>query len=61
VVAAVLTRIWSIRTTGKDAGQVKPKPSPATFWADCICAPMSREAVQKPALGFTRTDPRWAT
>jgi hypothetical protein len=22
-----LTRIWSIRTTGKDAGQVKPKPS----------------------------------
>ncbi|MCW2915620.1 MAG: Microsomal epoxide hydrolase [Actinomycetia bacterium] len=23
------TRIWSNRTTGKDAGQVKPKPSPA--------------------------------
>ena len=81
---------------GKDAGQVKPKPSPATSWAECICevrsvnarssmvpfrspssttrllgsaamawpsacTPMSREAVQKPALGFTRTDPGWAT
>jgi hypothetical protein len=91
-----LTRIWSIRSTGKDAGQVKPKPFPAMAWAECSCAvipanarssmvpfrspssttrllgsaamawpsactPMSREAVQKPARGVTRTDPGWAT
>lgn len=30
------TMIWSIRTIGNVVGQVKPKPSPATSWAERI-------------------------
>ena len=52
------TRPIDIMDYGPLAGTI---PAGQRMASASACTPMSREAVQKPVTGVTRTDPRWAT